>query len=68
MKHLKQLLLGAVLFEGGILGFVGFLIACTQKVAPGARSTVLLSACTARKTGFLYSALPRWQLWGWLWL
>ena len=41
MKHLKQLLLGAVLLEGGILGFVGFLIACTQKVVPGAISTVL---------------------------
>ena len=41
MKPLKQLLFGAVLLEGGILGFVGFLIACTQKVAPGARSTVL---------------------------
>lgn len=41
MKQMKQLIFGAVLFEGGILGFVGFLIACTQKVAPGARSTVL---------------------------
>ena len=40
MKHLKQLLFGAVLLEGGILGFVGFLIAHTNLVKPGSRSSV----------------------------
>ncbi len=35
MKHLKQLLFGAVLLEGGILGFVGFLIAHTNLLQPG---------------------------------
>ena len=34
MKHLKQLLFGAVLLEGGILGFVGVLIAHTNLVQP----------------------------------
>lgn len=41
MKQMKRLIFGAVLLEGGILGFVGYLIACTQKAAPGASSTVL---------------------------
>ena len=34
MKHLKQLLFGAVLLEGGILGFVGVLIAHTNHLQP----------------------------------
>ena len=40
MKHLKQLLLGAVLFEGGILGFVVLLIAHPNLVKPCSRSSV----------------------------
>ena len=37
-KKDMKFLLGAVLFEGGIIGFVGWAIACSNLVQPGARS------------------------------
>ena len=39
-KKDMKFLLGAVLFEGGIIGFMGWAIACSNLVQPGARSSL----------------------------